>query len=103
MGTYRRTIGPVVEANSVVDFVFNDVTLPRSIKFCLNGIRKELAPLRHNEETLKLVDKYRRSLSRFKVEASDRQQLHGFIDRFQFGLDGLNEAISTTWFLPEQS
>jgi uncharacterized alpha-E superfamily protein len=102
MGTYRRTIGPLVEVNEVVDFVFRNDALPRSIRFCLNGIRDELGGLRNKEEALRLLDRQRRRLSRFKVHEADREQLHGFIDNFQSGLNELSDTISQTWFLPEQ-
>jgi uncharacterized alpha-E superfamily protein len=98
MGTYRRTIGPLVEVNEVVDFVFREEALPRSVKFCLNGIRKELLPLKHNREALKVLDRSRRSLSRFHPESSTREELHAFIDAFQANLITLGSVIDETWF-----
>ncbi len=103
MGTYRRTTGPLVEVNEVVDFVFRNEALPRSVRFCLNGIRKELVPLKNHREALKLLDRNRRRLSRFNVQASSREQLHEFIDSFQVGLNDLSDTITTTWFLPSQT
>jgi uncharacterized alpha-E superfamily protein len=100
MGTYRRHIGPLVEADEVVDFVFKEPTLPRSVRFCLNGIREELRPLKHNTEALKLLDRSRRSLSRFKADRAKREELHNFIDRFQLELYKLGDNIATTWFIP---
>ena len=100
MGSYRRAIGPVAEANEVVDFVFRETALPRSVRFCLNGIRQELKPLRGNREALKILERSRRRISRFKVQDASREDLHAFIDRFQLGLNQLNDAITETWFLP---
>jgi uncharacterized alpha-E superfamily protein len=100
MGTYRRTIGPLVEAESVVDFVFRESTLPRSVRFCLNGIRTELAPLKNNGEALRILERSRRRLSRFRVEEASREELHAFIDRFQSGLNDLSDILSATWFQP---
>jgi len=98
MGTYRRTVGPLVEVNEVVDFVFLEEALPRSVKFCLNGIRKELLPLKHNREALRVLDRSRRSLSRFHPESSTREELHTFIDAFQANLTTLGAVIDETWF-----
>ena len=98
MGTYRRTIGPLVEVNEVVDFVFREEALPRSVKFCLNGIRKELLPLKHNREALKVLDRSRRRLSRYHPESSTREELHAFIDAFQANLITLGSVIDETWF-----
>tara|TARA_R110001599_G_scaffold351822_1_gene584778 strand:- start:115829 stop:116764 length:936 start_codon:yes stop_codon:yes gene_type:complete len=100
MGTYRRTIGPLVEVNSVVEFVFRDSSLPRSVKFCLDGIRRELGPLKNNTDALKILDRARRSLSRFNPEKAEREDLHRFIDRFQLELNTLGSMISTSWFMP---
>ncbi len=98
MGAYRRTIGPLVEANQVVDFVFRDSSLPRSLKFCLNGIRNALAPLNNSAEAIKDLDRSRRSLSRFNPEKATREQLHAFIDKFQAYLVTLSATIGNTWF-----
>jgi uncharacterized alpha-E superfamily protein len=99
MGTYRRTIGPLVEANAVVEFVFRERSLPRSVRFCLDGIRRELLPLKNHEEALKVLDRSRRSLSRFNPETAARQELHNFIDRFQLELNTLGSVIISTWFM----
>ncbi len=100
MGTYRRTVGPLVEANSVVEFVFRERTLPRSVRFCLDGIREELVPLKNNTDALKILERSRRSLSRFNPETAGREGLHRFIDRFQLELNTLGGTISSTWFMP---
>lgn len=102
MGAYRREIGPQVEAGSMVDFVLREDSLPRSVKFCLNGIREELAPLKNNKDVLKLVNKARRKLSRFDPQACSREELHLFIDQFQLILTHLNSSIDHTWFMTDQ-
>lgn len=101
MGAYRRQFGPQVEANSMVDFILRDADLPRSVKFCLNGMREELIPLKNHKSALKLLDRSRRKLSRFDPQASSREQLHLFIDEFQAGLIDLSAEIGSTWFLKE--
>ncbi len=83
MGAYRREIGPQVEAGAMVNFVLREDSLPRSVKFCLNGIRKELVPLNNNQEALRLVNKARRKLSLFDPQVRSREELHIFIDQFQ--------------------
>jgi len=100
MGSYRRNIGPLVEADAVVEFVFREASLPRSVRFCLDGIRRELVPLKNNKAALRVLDRARRSLSRFNAETAGREGLHKFIDRFQIELNTLGGTISNTWFLP---
>lgn len=98
--TYRRTVGPLPEANSVVDFVFREPTLPRSLRFCLNSIRGELSRLKNHKEAIKALERARRRLSRFHPETATREDLHQFIDRMQADLNTLSERISESWFLP---
>jgi uncharacterized alpha-E superfamily protein len=102
MGAYRREIGPQVEAGAMVDFVLREGSLPRSVKFCLNGIRKELAPLSNNKDALRLVIKARRQLSLFEPQTCSREELHVFIDRFQLILTQLFSSIDHAWFMTEE-
>lgn len=102
MGAYRREIGPQVEAGAMVDFILREATLPRSVKFCLNGIREELAPLKNNKDALALVNKARRKLSAFDPQARTRDELHKFIDQFQVILTQVDRSIDHTWFMTDQ-
>ena len=103
MGAYRREFGPQVDADAMVDFVLRKGTLPRSVKFCLNGMRRELAGLKNNKEALDLLDQLRRKLSRFDPEVRSREELHAFIDKFQANLITLNGTIDNTWFLKDKT
>ena len=102
MGTYRRTIGPLVEANAVVEFVFRERSLPRSVRFCLDGIREELLPLNNHRDAVKVLDRARRSLSRFSNDTSRREDMHKFIDHLQMELNTLGGIITATWFMPDR-
>jgi len=102
IGAYRREIGPQVEASAMVNFVLREDTLPRSIKFCLNGIRKELMPLNNNQDALRLVNKARRKLSLFDPQTRSREELHTFIDQFQLLLWHIYRCIDHTWFMTDQ-
>lgn len=100
MSTYRRTVGPIPEANAVVGFLFHEPTLPRSLRFCLNSIRGELKQLKNNSDALKALERARRRLSRFHPEKSSLADLHKFIDSIQSDLNELNGCINRSWFLP---
>jgi uncharacterized alpha-E superfamily protein len=101
MGAYRREIGPQVEAGAMVDFVLRESSLPRSVKFCLDGIRKELLPLNNNKDALRLVNKARRELLLFDPQLCSREELHVFIDRFQYLLTRIFSSIDRTWFMTD--
>jgi len=101
MSAYRREVGPIVEKNAAVDFVFMQPTFPRSVRFCIRGIREELGPLKNNKAALRVVERIRRRLRRFEAEAMTRPELHAFIDDFQLQVNALHQAFHDTWFQPE--
>lgn len=103
MGAYRRAIGPQLEATPVVDFLFKETTLPRSLQFCLTGIRDELKPLLNHEASLQLLDQAQRKLSRFNAQDLSLEEIHLFIDEFQLILNQLSRGFSSAWFRPEES
>ncbi len=98
LGAYRRQVGPVVEPGSVVEFIFMEQAFPRSVRFCLRGIREELPQLTRNEDALRVIERARRKLRRFDREPWERDDLHAFIDDLQGVLSDLHGAISDTWF-----
>jgi uncharacterized alpha-E superfamily protein len=101
LSAYRRKIGPLVEKDAVVDFIFSESTFPRSVQFCLRGIREELGPLKRNHAAMRIRERARRKLGRFSAESASREELHRFIDDFQEQIHQLHMAISATWFQPD--
>ena len=102
MSAYRRQVGPVPEAAGVIEFLLTEPSLPRSLKFCLNGLRAEVGRLSNNAAALKALERARRRLSRFEVQAAEWEELHGFIDRIQLDINNLSDSIAATWFLSHQ-
>lgn len=98
VSAYRRSLGPLADINSVVNFVMKKITMPRSVAFCLESFREELLPLKHNDVALKAVDKLLAELLSFDVDSMSLDQLHRFIDEFQYSLNELSTTISATWF-----
>lgn len=98
LGAYRRMIGPLVQKNAAVDFVFLEPAFPRSLAFCLRGIREELGPLSNHTQAVKMVDRARRKLRRFESEKYNRDELDAYIDDLQVVLSQVHAAISDTWF-----
>lgn len=97
-GAYRRLIGPQVEKNDAVDFVFMESTFPRSVRFCIREIREELQQLRNHDLTLKVLDRARRKLRGFEAASFEAPELHQFIDDLQFVINDLHASINATWF-----
>lgn len=102
MSAYRRQVGPIPEAGPVVEFLFTESSLPRSLKFCLNGLRAELSQLPNNAAALKALERPRRKLARFALQSAEWEDLHRFIDRIQLDINELSDCIADTWFLHHQ-
>ncbi len=102
MSAYRRQVGPIPEAAPVVEFLLTEPSLPRSLKFCLNGLRVELGRLSNNTAALKALERARRRLSRFEVGSAEWEDLHQFMDRIQLDINGVSDSIAQTWFLNHQ-
>lgn len=102
LGAYRRMIGPQVEKNAAVDFVFMEPVFPRSVHFCIQGIREELRPLNKNEAALRVVERTRRKLRGFEATNLDQQALHKYIDELQAIIGDLHQAIQGSWFHSEE-
>ncbi len=92
-------MGPQVEKNAAVEFVFMEPTFPRSVRFCVREVREELGQLGNNREALRSIERLRRQLRGFEAEALESAQLHDYIDELQLKIDGLHGAISESWFL----
>ena len=95
---YRREVGPIVDRQAVVNFVFLAPGFPRSVKFCVREIRNELGKLSGSEEALKVVSRLSRRLNRLNKQEMTQAELHPFIEEFQVQLNNLHVAIKDTWF-----
>jgi uncharacterized alpha-E superfamily protein len=98
LGAYRRMIGPQVEKNAAVDFVFMEPTFPRSVRFCVREIKRELGLLSNSAAPLKVVERCRRKLRGFEATAFEDPALHQYIDELQLLISDLHGAIDATWF-----
>ncbi|RZO69719.1 MAG: alpha-E domain-containing protein [OM182 bacterium] len=95
---YRRQVGPIIEKDSFVDFVFKTDDFPRSIYFCLSEIRRELNHLPVAGPTLTQIDSTRRRLRRFSSQKRERTMLHRFIDGLLQSFIELDEQLQAHWF-----
>lgn len=99
LGAYRRLIEPQVEKNAAVDFVFMEPTFPRSVRFCMREIRRELGELNNANVSLRTIERVRRKLRGFEAAQFSQPDLHSYIDDLQALINSLHEAIAATWFL----
>ncbi len=101
LGAYRRTVGPLLDGASVAEFVLKQGDHPRSVLYCVRGMRDAVRPLSNNDETLRHLERMRRKLGRLRAEQLDPVAFHRYIDDFQLLINQLHELIGATWFHPE--
>ncbi len=95
---YRREIGPIVDKDSFIDFVFKSRNFPRSVFFCLNELRRYIGLLPGGDDTVNSVDRIRRRLRRFNSDRKSREGLNLFIDSLQSSLIMLDDDFRACWF-----
>lgn len=100
IGNYRRCVGPMVEPHSAVNFVFLEPDLPRSMMFCLCGIRKSLICLKGHEKVLQPIDEALEMLSSFDAEKVPPLLMQQFVEDLQSCAERLSIALMMTWFSP---
>ena len=95
---YRREVGPIIEKDAALNFIFLSSTFPRSIKYFVRETRKELMRLNNHDLTIRAVERLRRRLTRLDAEHFMSGELHDYIEDFQLQLTSLDAAIQATWF-----
>ena len=91
-------MGPIVEKDAALNFIFLSATFPRSIKYFVRETRKELMRLSNHDVAIRANERLRRRLSRLDAQRLTSDELHHYIDDFQLQLSSLDAAIHATWF-----
>jgi len=98
MGTYRRAVGPMIDATSAINYLYKEPSSPRSILFCINGIRNDLKALKQHQKALDQADKIYQSIDQFDAQEMTAKQFHSFSDASQKAVSELNNCIYQIWF-----
>lgn len=99
---YRREVGPLVEAESAVDFVFKNGSFPRSVHYCIRELQNAFNKVSSSGPVEQLTKHLGRMLEDFSATRLNNVQLHQFIDQFQQKLFLLNKVIDEAWFVPKK-
>ena len=100
ISAYQREVGPIIDANEVIEFVLKMSQFPRSLAYCTNAIEETIGQLKAPNGMLRSLRSISRKIARFDTQEFTLDELHKFIDGFQAGLADLHDGISDTWFLP---
>ena len=95
---YQRSVGPILDANSVVNFVFSNPLFPRSIANCLNRIEEVAGAMNAPPGLMRKLRRTAQKFSSFEAEELSLPELHQFVDEFQVDLAELHEIFEEHWF-----
>ena len=102
LGTYRQVVSPMIDGNSVIDYLYRNRDLPRSIIFCIDGILKDLKSFTENKEITKVLTKIHTRLNRFDVRGMGFEDYDKFSGDLQEMLDNLDYMIRDALFEVKQ-
>ena len=95
---YRRTVGPELTADDVVEFVFREARFPRSLAYCLSSASTQLELLNAPKALIDAFDALALQVADLCAADLDFHGLHEFIDGFQGDLAALHAAAQAHWF-----
>ncbi len=97
---YRREVQVRVSKTPVLEFLFQDQQLPRSVLHCLFLVGQSVSQLANNEQPLNTLEQLQNRISRQNFEKLDQEKLHRFIDAIQLGIIGFHSSLQKQYFLP---
>lgn len=98
MEAYHMAVQQPVERALVLQFLFKQTDLPRSIVYALERMRGALRSLPRNDKPLAAANRVQRFLDQTDVGALDAPALHQFIDDLQRRLYEVDRTIDATYF-----
>ena len=96
---FREQSKGEIERGSVLKFLVQNKTFPRSISTCLSQIENSVASLPNNKMMKNAVLKTINRSFAANIDRYDDMQLHDFLQNLQKKLCDLDERIHRSWFL----
>ena len=103
LGTYRRSIGPMVEPRPALDFIIRNPDLPRSIVYCLNTIRILLKSMKNSDRVISPIDQSLKGMYIFDEQEMTLESMHDYVEGVQRCAERLTINATKNWFLPSNS
>jgi uncharacterized alpha-E superfamily protein len=96
--SYHLAVQEPIQQPLVLDFLFRNDSLPRSVSYCTSRIRSSLRTLPRNQKPLSAINRVMRFLDSVDVATLKDADLHAFIDDCQRHLGYLDREIDRTYF-----
>jgi len=95
---YRRSAGPLVEPNEVIEFILTQHRFPRSIIYCLNSIEETVGHLKAPTGLLHGLRHIVKGISHYRPDIESPHKLYSAVEKLQVGLSDVDESIRELWF-----
>lgn len=97
---YRQNAHGRVKGETVVSFLLQDSSFPRSVAACLNKVETCLHRLPRSDQGLRVLASAKRRINDIDIDQLFHRSLHEFIDNLQLDIAAIHDQIAQTWFLP---
>ena len=95
---YRRTVGPILDAESVIEFVLTNPHFPRSLVYCTTSLEETVDTLQAPAGLKRAARKFAGDTRRLNLSEMDAAEQSQQIDAFQHELGELHAGIYEAWF-----
>ena len=96
--SYNISVQEPIQQGAVLEFLFRDPRLPRSLLYSLNSLRNSLRALPRHERALRSVNRMRRHLQHAELHLLGGETLHTFTDTCQKELAEVHDVINRSYF-----
>ena len=96
--SYHLAVQEPIQQPLVLQFLFRNDELPRSLAYCTSRIRSSLRSLPRNQKPLAAINRVIRFLDSVDVAKLKAVELHAFIDDCQLQLAHVSRDIDRTYF-----
>lgn len=100
---YRLKMRVRVHSDAVLAFLILDDEFPRAVYSCLGHVEFEVSSLPNNAGPLRVITRLRRHLQAQSLQGVTADDLHDVIVAMLYGLGEIHEALSQTYFDPEET
>jgi uncharacterized alpha-E superfamily protein len=98
---YRQYMQVRIRRHEVLKFLFQMVSFPRSLSFCIENMAFNFSRLPKNRTPVRILKQIGKKIEEMPLEKMDNQILHEFVDEMQVMLGELHESIAKAYFPPE--
>ena len=96
---YRQHVRGRVYGADVIIYLLKDGDFPRAVIHCLNQIQECLEKLPDGLAIANHIEKIKKSLIRYKLEPSSKNNINKFVDTLQLEFLKIDNQITSKWFL----